>query len=84
MANSWYAYLDQCGDPFLTLSYRRITIKPLCINGSWPCAVYLLGQTSITPTQPFTTNILTYIADGLASSIAQPLAPNKAFFYLKS
>jgi len=83
MANSWYSYLGQCKDPLVPTSYRRITVKPLCVNGAWPCSVYLLGQTATTPTLPFTTNILTYITNGLAALGAQPSAPNKAFFYLK-
>jgi len=53
-------------------SYRRITIKPPCLDGIDVCAVYLLGQTATTPSTPFTINILQYISNGLNTLSAQP------------
>lgn len=72
MANSWYLYLGQGKDPLVPASYRRITVKPPCLDGIDVCAVYLLGQTATTPSTPFTINILQYISNGLNTLSAQP------------
>jgi hypothetical protein len=34
MARAWYAYTNTSADPLLAASYRRVTLSPLCINGS--------------------------------------------------
>jgi len=85
MPNSWYAYLGQGKDPLVPASYRRITFKPLCSDGIEICCIYLLGQTATTPSLPFTTNILTYITNGLSTLSRQPdVGTNvKPFVYLK-
>ena len=84
MANSWYAYMGQGKDPLVPASYRRVTVDPLCLNGTDVCAIYLLGQTSTTPSAPFTTNMLTYITNGLSTFTAQPTGGGvKYFVYLK-
>jgi hypothetical protein len=84
MANSWYSYLGQGKDPLVPASYRRITVDPLCLDGIDICSVYLLGQTATTPALPFTTNILTYITNGLSTISAQPSGAGvKHFVYLK-
>jgi len=85
MANSWYAYLGQGKDPLVPASYRRVTVDPLCLNGCTVCAVYLLGQTATTPSAPFTSNILTYIINGLIWQSPQPNGGAvKPYVYLKS
>ena len=84
MANSWYSYLGQGKDPLVPASYRRITVDPLCLDGIDICSVYLLGQTATTPSAPFTTNMLTYITNGLSTLTPQPNGGAvKHFVYLK-
>ena len=85
MANSWYAYLGQRKDPLVPASYRRVTIDPLCQDGCTVCAIYLLGETSTTPSTAFTTNLLTYITNGLIWQAPQPNSNGvKYYVYLKS
>ncbi|MBB6501665.1 hypothetical protein [Pedobacter cryoconitis] len=83
MANFWYAY-NGVGDPTLSSSYSKITGAPGCLNGPTVCAIYVQGGTF--PVSPLPANILQYIADGQAKSVAQPQLPvgSKFFVYLKS
>jgi len=85
MANSWYAYLGQGKDPLVPASYRRVTIDPLCLSGCTVCAIYLLGETSTTPSAAFTSNILKYITNGLVALSPQPDGGAvKAYVYLRT
>jgi hypothetical protein len=85
MANSWYVYLGQGKDPLVPASYRKINRHMCPISGIDICAIYLLGQTATTPSIPFSTNILTYLTNALATLLAkpQPSPPNKLFVYVK-
>jgi hypothetical protein len=90
MARAWYAYTNTSADPLLAASYRRVTLSPLCINGSIICAIsaYYVGdspQVGSSPIAPLTRNIQAYIANGLVSFLAQPILPedSKKYLYLK-
>jgi hypothetical protein len=83
MSRYWYAY-NTTGDPFSIRSYRRITSTPGCLNGPVICSLYAPGGL-INPT-PFSSNMIQYIANGLANNIAEPAVPanSKFYVYLKS
>jgi hypothetical protein len=80
MANSWYTYIGT-GNPISPSSYSRITVKPLCLNGSTICAIYLNGQTSSTPSF-LSSNVAGYIAKALIQRVNQPLGAKK-YVYLR-
>ncbi|WP_124586741.1 hypothetical protein [Pedobacter sp. KBW06] len=80
MANSWYTYIGT-GNPISPSSYSRITVKPLCLNGSTICAIYLLGETGATPGS-ISANVSGYITRALIQRVNQPLGAKK-FVYLR-
>jgi hypothetical protein len=67
MAN-WYSYIG-IGDPTNSTSYRLSSVKPNCNLGVQICAIYL-NQTDQIPSG--FNGISTYIANALATQIAQP------------
>lgn len=75
MARCWYAY-NGFGDPFLASSYFLMSTKPGCINGCTVCAIYT-PACDINPSSPLSQNMLTYIANLLATCIAQPQDSNR-------
>jgi len=88
MAKAWYAY--NCGNncaanPTLASSYRLMSDKPACLDGPNICAILANGGGTV-PTAPLSNNIRAYIADGLATGLAQPQIPifSKLYVYLKS
>lgn len=91
MARAWYAYTNVSADPLLAASYRRVTVSPVCIDGTTICAIYayFVGdspQVGSSPISPLTRNIQEYIANGLVALLAQPRFPDgsKKYVYLKN
>ena len=85
MANTWYAYIGGLtGDPTLARNYSKITGKPGCLNGQTICSIYV-PDGGITPVSPLPAAVITYINNGLSTSVAQPQLPagTKFFVYLK-
>jgi len=87
MAKCWYAYntANKCtNDPFLASSYRRLSVKPTCLDGWSICAILANGCGTL-PTSPLSNNIQLYIANGLATGLAQPQLPifAKLYVYLR-
>lgn len=80
MRRCWYAY-DGIGDPFLASSYIIITVKPGCINGCTVCAIYV-PACDVNPSSPLSQNMMVYIANLLATCIAQPSLPPGAKKYV--
>jgi len=81
---AWYVY-DGSGDIYHAASYRRITHKPNSDRGKYICAVYA-SSGGLIPTSPLSANVQQYIADALASGLAQPPKLKKHikyFVYLK-
>ncbi len=77
MAN-WYAY-NGFGDPLLASSYRLMPVKPLCVNGCHMCAI-LLDESAPIPSD--LSSVLGYIYNALATCMAQPAPPSKAYVYM--
>jgi hypothetical protein len=87
MAKCWYAYNDgnHCAlDPLLASSYRLMSGKPTCLDGSSICAI-LANDCGTVPTSPLSNNIKLYIMNGLITGLAQPQMPifAKLYVYLK-
>ena len=82
MSRFWYSY-DAVGDPFALSSYRRQTRMPGCLNGPIICSILAPGG-DIYPSH-LSNNMQQYIADGLASTIAEPSLPpgSKIYVYFK-
>lgn len=70
MANSWYFYTG--GDILNVGSYQRVATMPTCTGVCFICAVFLIGETSSTPTIPFDSNTTNDILNALASRLPQP------------
>jgi len=86
MANSWYSYLGAGKDPLVPASYRRITTRPQCVCGPHLCAIYLQGETGVTPSTALSTNMLNYISNALTIGGPAPTLPGgalKIFVYMK-
>jgi hypothetical protein len=79
---NWYAYIG-VGDPTLSTSYRIVSVKVACTpSGVVICAIYLPGN-DVYP-DGFDQRTLLYIANTLATQIAQPTGPGvMRFVYLK-
>ncbi len=85
MANCWYIFGGAGFDPLLASSYRRISGRPGCLDGSQICAIYSPSCGTL-PDSPLSSNLQTYITNGLSTHLAQPQTPafTKLFVYLKN
>lgn len=80
MSRCWYAYTGT-GDPSSCSNFVRINGKPGSLNGCKLSTIYV-PSCGINPTCPLSANILTYIANLLASCVAQPQVPAGTKFYV--
>jgi len=84
MAKAWYAFMGN-GDPLDSSNYIRISVKPDCFCGNDICAIYA-DDRGFQPEGFWSTNLIKYINDGLATGDMQPAEPYyvKKYVYLKS
>lgn len=83
MARAWYAYV---GDGAINqpANYIYISLKPLCRNGCDLCAIYACYG-GFNPCE-ISENLQLYIANALATCIAQPQYPifAKKYVYMRT
>ncbi|CAM4422834.1 hypothetical protein SAMN06265348_1185 [Pedobacter westerhofensis] len=92
MAKAWYVYngSTNADAQYSAGNYRILSPdnKPACVNGTQICAIYA-NFTGTSPTlnpDILSLNIKQYIANGLATLVAQPQIPTdaKRHIYLKT
>ena len=83
MARAWYVYSGY-GAVDRPVNYTFINRKPLCRNGVDLCVIYACYG-GLNPTR-ISDNLLIYIANGLATELAQPQVPiaTKKYVYMKN
>jgi len=76
MSRTWYSYLGPVGGEVTAGNYLPADVKPTCLQGSATiCAIYARTDVSrygVTPV-PFSANLIRYIANAKATTLAQPL-----------
>lgn len=85
MARAWYSY-NIVGDPLLPSSYFYSGVRPRCINGFIPCAIYSVDYKYEYPPSNLiylSNNLRNYILAGWATGLAQPTGPVKKHVYMK-
>jgi hypothetical protein len=75
MSRRWYAFFGPVGGELNSTYYSQTSIKPTCFEGSPDvCSIY--AKTNATYGNnpvPLSTNLITYIANAKATSLAQPI-----------
>lgn len=82
MARAWFVY-DGNGDNINPKNYLYTSTIPICEEGS-PiiCAISAKYNTTIHP-DPLSKNLLLYIGNATASTLAQPRSSNKKYVYTR-
>ena len=81
MSRSWYAY-DGSGSVQSSSNYLAVTVTPTCTIGRDVCAIYARDTNpKTTNPAPLSSNILYYIANGIAFGGPQPVGPLKKYVY---
>ena len=75
MSRNWYAFFGPVGGELNSTYYSQTSIKPTCFEGS-PNVCVIYGRTEApygSHPVPLSRNLITYIANAKATSLAQPV-----------
>ena len=85
MSRNWYAFFGPVGGELNSTYYSQTSIKPTCFEGSPNvCVIYARSdaQYGNNPV-PLSTNLINYIANSKATSLAQPIGMGiKKYVYM--